>query len=89
MESLNIYLQIAAKEGTTVTIEDVLATKAAMKPTKRPSHPLQPELVTKKRRSARDEAEQVSLKEEIDALKPEDLGHYDVTTIFYHEKTLI
>ncbi|KAH3775947.1 hypothetical protein DPMN_177356 [Dreissena polymorpha] len=52
-----------------------------MKPTKRPSQPLQPELVTKKRRSARDEAEQVSLKEEIDALKPEDLGHYDAEAL--------
>ncbi|XP_052231010.1 regulation of nuclear pre-mRNA domain-containing protein 1B-like isoform X2 [Dreissena polymorpha] len=70
-----------AKDGTTVSIEDVLATKAPMKPTKRPSQPLQPELVTKKRRSARDEAEQVSLKEEIDALKPEDLGHYDAEAL--------
>jgi len=52
-------------------------------PTKRPTE--QPhaglDFLGKKRRMGKDDSDQLSLKQEIDALKPDELGHYDVRII--------
>ncbi|XP_052816576.1 regulation of nuclear pre-mRNA domain-containing protein 1B-like [Mya arenaria] len=74
----------AGNTQTSVSIADVLTPKPpSQSPAKRPSQQNQSisEFLAKKRKIGKDDADQVTLKQEINGLTTEELGHYDTEAL--------